>query len=185
MQLPELMLLRGMHDHGCDDIFIIVTDMKRAEMDAATEYFKFVCQYTFGRTVKRTAEREIHYRRENICCWPPCLPLPSTPHSRPPRHDRRAPKIRNGAPAAHALFPADRPNLPRDPLREAPTVHRALLAPDHVLLANILHPPHIRPHRRHIRRLPLRLPEPLLHRGLRDDTLPPQRPRWRSRPPAH
>ncbi len=65
MQLPELMLLRGMHDHGCDDIFIIVTDMKRAEMDAATEYFKFVCQYTFGHTVKRKAEREILYRRED------------------------------------------------------------------------------------------------------------------------
>ena len=74
MQLPELMLLRGMHDNGCDDIFIIVTDMKQAEMDATTEYFKFVCQYTFGRTVKRTAEREIHYRRENICCWPLCAP---------------------------------------------------------------------------------------------------------------
>ncbi len=64
IQLPELMLLRGMHDHGCDDIFIIVTDMKRAEMDAATEYFKFVCQYTFGQTVKQDTEREIHYRRE-------------------------------------------------------------------------------------------------------------------------
>jgi hypothetical protein len=58
------MLLRGMHDHGCDDIFIIVTDMKRAEMDAATEYFKFVCQYTFGRAVKQDTEREIHYRRK-------------------------------------------------------------------------------------------------------------------------
>jgi hypothetical protein len=58
------MLLRGMHDHGCDDIFIIVTDMKRAEMDAATEYFKFVCQYTFGQTVKQETEREIHCRRE-------------------------------------------------------------------------------------------------------------------------
>jgi hypothetical protein len=63
-QLPELMLLRGMHDHGCDDIFIIVTDMKRAEMDAATEYFKFVCPYTFGRTMKPDTEREIHYRRK-------------------------------------------------------------------------------------------------------------------------
>lgn len=41
-----------MHDHGCDDTFIIVMDMKRAEMDAATEYFKFVCQHTFGQTVK-------------------------------------------------------------------------------------------------------------------------------------
>ncbi|KAH9080287.1 hypothetical protein EDB83DRAFT_2503422 [Lactarius deliciosus] len=64
--LPELMLLRGMHDHGCDDIFIIVTDMKRAEMDAATEYFKFVCRYTFGQTVKRKAEREIHYRHARL-----------------------------------------------------------------------------------------------------------------------
>jgi len=64
IQLPELMLLRGMHDHGCDDIFIIVTDMKRAEMDAATEYFKFVCQYTFGQTVKQDTAREIYYRRE-------------------------------------------------------------------------------------------------------------------------
>jgi hypothetical protein len=63
-KLPELMLLRGMHDHGCDDIFIIVTDMKRAEMDAATEYFKFVCQHTFGQTVKHNTEREIHYRRK-------------------------------------------------------------------------------------------------------------------------
>jgi hypothetical protein len=50
------MLLRGMHDRGCDDIFIMV--------DAATEYFKFVCQYTFGQTVKQDTEREIHYRRE-------------------------------------------------------------------------------------------------------------------------
>ncbi|KAI9464994.1 hypothetical protein BJY52DRAFT_753779 [Lactarius psammicola] len=64
--LPELMLLRGMHDHGCDDIFIIVTDMKRAEMDAATEYFKFVCQFTFGQSVKRKAEREILYRHARL-----------------------------------------------------------------------------------------------------------------------
>ncbi|KAH9999656.1 hypothetical protein BJV74DRAFT_767142 [Russula compacta] len=64
--LPELMLLRGMHDHGCDDIFIIVTDMKRAEMDVATEYFKFVCQYTFGQTVKQETEREIHCRHARL-----------------------------------------------------------------------------------------------------------------------
>ena len=72
------MLLRGMHDHGCDDIFIIVTDMKRAEMDAATEYFKFVCQYTFGQTVKQDTEREIHYRRERtlICVRPTSLTPP-------------------------------------------------------------------------------------------------------------
>jgi hypothetical protein len=72
------MLLRGMHDHGCDDIFIIVTDMKRAEMDAATEYFKFVCQYTFGQTVKQDTEREIHYRRERtlICVHSTLLTSP-------------------------------------------------------------------------------------------------------------
>ncbi|KAI0263967.1 hypothetical protein BC834DRAFT_884771 [Gloeopeniophorella convolvens] len=64
--LPELMLLRGMHDHGCDDVFIIVTDMKRAEMDAVTEYFKFVCQHTFGQTVKPAAEREIYYRHTRL-----------------------------------------------------------------------------------------------------------------------
>ncbi|KAI0033129.1 hypothetical protein K488DRAFT_85211 [Vararia minispora EC-137] len=58
--LPELMLLRGMHDHGCDDIYIIVTDMKRAEMDAATAYFKLVCQHTFGQPVKPSTEREIY-----------------------------------------------------------------------------------------------------------------------------
>jgi hypothetical protein len=39
-QLPELMLLRGMHDMGCDDIHIIVTDLKRQEMDDVAEYFK-------------------------------------------------------------------------------------------------------------------------------------------------
>ena len=57
------MLLRGMHDHGCDDIFIIVTDMKRSEMDLATEYFKLVCGHTFGPTLKPSAEQAIHYQR--------------------------------------------------------------------------------------------------------------------------
>jgi hypothetical protein len=58
------MFLWGMHNHSCDDTSIIVTDMTRAEMDAATEYFKFVCQNTFGQTVKQDTEREIHFRRE-------------------------------------------------------------------------------------------------------------------------
>ena len=82
------MLLRGMHDHGCDDIFIIVTDMKRAEMDAATEYFKFVCQYTFGQTVKHNTEREMHYRRkrDNARLSPPDSSSSLTTHLvRPPR----------------------------------------------------------------------------------------------------
>lgn len=59
------MLLRGMHDHGCDDIYIIVTDMKRTEMDAATKYFQLVCQHTFGDApVKASLEREIYQQRE-------------------------------------------------------------------------------------------------------------------------
>jgi hypothetical protein len=66
IQLPELMLLRGMHDqeYGCDDIYIIVTDMKRQEMDDATEYFKLVCRHTFGRTCKPSIERQIQLERQ-------------------------------------------------------------------------------------------------------------------------
>ncbi|TFK71307.1 hypothetical protein BDN72DRAFT_765221 [Pluteus cervinus] len=57
--LPELMLLRGMHDAGCDEIFIIVTDLKRQEMDDVTEYFKLVCRHTFGTPCKPSVERQI------------------------------------------------------------------------------------------------------------------------------
>ncbi|EIW81204.1 hypothetical protein CONPUDRAFT_165415 [Coniophora puteana RWD-64-598 SS2] len=64
--LPELMLLRGMHDHGCDDIYIIVTDMKRQEMDDVTEYFKLVCQQTIGRTCKPSMERKIQYEHMRL-----------------------------------------------------------------------------------------------------------------------
>lgn len=35
-------------------------------MDAATEYFKLVCQHTFGQTLKPSAEREIHHQRERF-----------------------------------------------------------------------------------------------------------------------
>ena len=63
-QLPELMLLRGMHDSGCDEIFIIVTDLKRQEMDDVTEYFKLVCRHSFGRSCKPSMERKIQYDRE-------------------------------------------------------------------------------------------------------------------------
>lgn len=160
------MLLRGMHDHGCDDIFIIVTDMKRAEMDAATEYFKFVCQYTFGQTVKQDTEREIHYRRERtlICVHPTLLTSPGT--------SRCASQAYIGAPATHTLLPPNRPHLPRNPVRATSAVHSTLLAPDDLLLANILHAPSLRPHRRHFLRFPIGLPQPVLHRGLRNDTIP-------------
>ncbi|KAF9564364.1 hypothetical protein CPC08DRAFT_705315 [Agrocybe pediades] len=58
--LPELMLLRGMHDTGCDEIYIIVTDLKRQEMDDVTEYFKLVSKYCFGRrNCKPSVERQI------------------------------------------------------------------------------------------------------------------------------
>jgi hypothetical protein len=57
------MMLRGMHDHGCDNVYIIVTDMKRQEMDDVTEYFKLVCRHAFGRTCKPSIENEIQYNR--------------------------------------------------------------------------------------------------------------------------
>ncbi|KAF6748498.1 hypothetical protein DFP72DRAFT_992192 [Ephemerocybe angulata] len=57
--LPELMLLRGMHDTGCDEIYIIVTDLKRQEMDDATEYFKLVCRHCYGQPLKPSVERRI------------------------------------------------------------------------------------------------------------------------------
>jgi len=55
------MLLRGMARPTAATIFfIIVTDMKAGgKMDAATEYFKFVCQYTFGQTLRHETEQEI------------------------------------------------------------------------------------------------------------------------------
>lgn len=57
------MLLRGMHDTGCDEIYIIVTDLKRQEMDDVTAYFKLVCQHTFGGGCKPSMERRIQYER--------------------------------------------------------------------------------------------------------------------------
>lgn len=65
-QLPELMLLRGMHDSGCDEIYILVTDLKRQEMDDVTAYFKLVCRYAFGRTCKPSMERQIQAERTSI-----------------------------------------------------------------------------------------------------------------------
>ncbi|KAF8912016.1 hypothetical protein CPB84DRAFT_1812183 [Gymnopilus junonius] len=64
--LPELMLLRGMHDTGCDEIYIIVTDLKRQEMDDITEYFKLVCKYCFGRGCKPSMERRIQYEHMRL-----------------------------------------------------------------------------------------------------------------------
>jgi hypothetical protein len=57
------MLLRGMHDLGCDDIYVIVTDLKKQEMDDVSEYFKLVCRHTFGRACKPSMERRIQAER--------------------------------------------------------------------------------------------------------------------------
>ncbi|KJA27482.1 hypothetical protein HYPSUDRAFT_35381 [Hypholoma sublateritium FD-334 SS-4] len=62
--LPELMLLRGMHDTGCDEIYVVVTDLRRKEMDDVTEYFKLVSRYCFGRSCKPSMENRI--QREHI-----------------------------------------------------------------------------------------------------------------------
>jgi hypothetical protein len=59
------MLLRGMHDHRCDDVFIIVTDLKRQEVDDVTDYFKMVCKHTFGRTLKQSMEQKLLYERQS------------------------------------------------------------------------------------------------------------------------
>lgn len=75
VQLPELMLLRAMHDVGCDDIYIIVTDLTRTEMDAVTEYFKLVCRHAFGRVCKPSMERRIQHERMNITNTPTSLCL--------------------------------------------------------------------------------------------------------------
>jgi hypothetical protein len=62
------MLLRGMHDHGSDDVYIIVTDLKRQEMEDVTEYFKLVCRSTYHGfdQVKPSLERQIEYER-SLC----------------------------------------------------------------------------------------------------------------------
>lgn len=55
------MLLRGMHDSGCDEIFIIVADLTRQEMDDATDYFKLVFRHSVRRSCKPSTERRIQY----------------------------------------------------------------------------------------------------------------------------
>ncbi|KAF8628647.1 hypothetical protein AX15_003779 [Amanita polypyramis BW_CC] len=64
--LPELMILRGMHDIGCDEIYVIVTDLKRQEMDDVTEYFKLACRYGFGRGCKLSIERYLQYEHMRL-----------------------------------------------------------------------------------------------------------------------
>ncbi len=55
------MFLRGMHDTGCDDIYIIVTDLKRQEMDDATAYFQLSAQYAVSGRRKNDTEQQMQY----------------------------------------------------------------------------------------------------------------------------
>ncbi|KZT73745.1 hypothetical protein DAEQUDRAFT_721203 [Daedalea quercina L-15889] len=64
--LPELMLLRGMHDRGCDEIYVIVTDLKRQEMDQVTEYFKYVCRNIANGPCKPSVEQRINHDHMNL-----------------------------------------------------------------------------------------------------------------------
>ena len=50
-----------MHDRGCDEIYVIVTDLKRHEMDQVTEYFQYVCRHTAMGSCKPSAERKINH----------------------------------------------------------------------------------------------------------------------------
>ncbi|KAF9006840.1 hypothetical protein BDZ89DRAFT_1079563 [Hymenopellis radicata] len=68
--LPELMILRGMHDVGCDEIYIIVTDLKRQEMDDVTAYFKLVCRQAFGRTYEHMRISHMLVRQRRNPCFP-------------------------------------------------------------------------------------------------------------------
>ena len=61
------MLLRGMHDHGCDQVYVIVTDLDRSEMDEVTEYFKLASRAN-GKTLKLSLERRIRRERMFSLC---------------------------------------------------------------------------------------------------------------------
>lgn len=166
IKLPELMLLRGMHDVGCEEIFIIVTDLKRQEMDDVTEYFKLVCRNTFGRTCKPSMERVIQYERQ----FP--LSPPSSSVSEMRSFIRYAHMSHSRTAKTYSVLPPNRSHLPRNPLREETAISRIIFTPDDILLSNHIYSRFVRPRRRHLLRLPHRLPESLLHRGLRDDPVP-------------
>jgi hypothetical protein len=69
------MLLRGMHDGGCDDIYIIVTDLKKQEMDDVTAYFQLVANYSVSRKRKESIRRQIQIERTSVS-------LPSFSHQK-------------------------------------------------------------------------------------------------------
>lgn len=166
LQLPELMLLRGMHDVGGDDIHIIVTDLERREMDDVTEYFKLVCRHTFGRTCKPSMGRKIQYERE-----PPFVSAVTIIYM----PSRYAFKTYAPPTANNALFSADRPHASGDIVREKATLRHPFFPSNNFLLPNIVHTPFICPLRKDILRLPRWLSQSLLHARLRNDSFPKMR----------
>ena len=143
------MLLRGMHDHGCDDVYIIVTDMKRQEMDDITEYFKLVCRYAYGRrTCKPSIAGQIQYDRSSST---PVHAL--KPHSffDPLRH---AAVSRATQAATYTVLSSDRPCFPSNLVRKKTAIHHLVLTPDDLLLPNSLHKSSLRTRRRYLLRFP-------------------------------
>jgi hypothetical protein len=143
-QLPELMLLRGMHDSGCDEIFIIVTDLKRQEMDDVTAYFKLVCRHSFGRTCKPSMERRIQYERESHSLL--CLHS-ITMMDHPFRY---AVEPYTSATEADTVFSANRSRISCHLARETTTFPRALLSSNDILFPNLLHTSVLCPRRGHL-----------------------------------
>lgn len=158
------MILRGMHDHGCDDVYIIVTDVKKQEMDDITEYFKLVCRYAYGKKCKPSKESQIQYERPFLPCHPIYI-LASHLYTRYASH----PHTSQTTP--HAMFPPDRPHIPCHIVREAPTIHHFIFPPDDLVLSNFIHASAVRTSGRHLLRLSKWLSKSVLQRRLRDGSL--------------
>lgn len=168
------MLLRGMHDTGCDDIYIIVTDLKRQEMDDATAYLQLSTQYAVSGRRKTDIEQQMQYE---CTCYsapsPRVFVLPgyhrlSIPNSNRPFFCRYVLEKRHSETKSTPLFPPNRPNHPRNPLRKTPTLRYPLLPSNIVLLADIFHASRICPGPRDLLRLPHRVSKSVLYRGLRN-----------------
>lgn len=153
-----------------------------------TEYFKLVCRYCFGCPRKPSIERRIQYERMSTRL---SLLLPSvllfTPrlihlllHPSDTFSLRHAAKSHPPPTTAYAMFSPNRPHTARHPIRKTATLPRPLLAPNDLVFPNLLHTPLIRAGRGDILRLPDRLSKSMLYRRLRDDSVPPARPRHRA-----
>lgn len=131
------MILRGMHDTGSDDVWIIVTDMKRQEMDDVTAYFQLVCRHSFGRDCKQSMEEKIQLERASCSAQVFLCVLTS--------FFRHALNSCTSPTTTDTLLSPNRPHLPSDSAREAPSFHRPLLSSDDLLFPDSLHPPLVRP----------------------------------------